>query len=225
MKSHLVLLHKNSCHFSILAPSWTELLNVNIPNDCGGEGGGLVPHQSAIYKALFGIWGFFFLSFFYTCAVKTTHATKWFCFGFFVPVNVTAVNCIGFFFFSDRLECSKENVWSLRLSSWAEAATLVCLSQQQSGPLHAIKNVITNHIRRVFDFLFAVFFFFLFPCLHVDSPTTFFPLTSSSSSSPSSSSSSLPELPLCWWEKLEGLWLWKLLSVIPGWFCLPCCMQ
>ena len=138
MKSHLVLLHKNSCHFSILAPSWTELLNVNIPNDCGGEGGGLVPHQSAIYKALFGIWGFFFLSFFYTYAVKTTHATKWFCFGFFVPVNVTAVNCIGFFFFFPTDSNAAKRMCGLFVLAREQRLRLSSVwVQQQSGPLRS----------------------------------------------------------------------------------------
>lgn len=80
--------------FSIFAPSWTELLNVNIPNDGGFWVGGLglVPHQSAIHKALYGVWVFHL---YYVHSEEDAH----YCDFVFVPINITltAVTFILFF--------------------------------------------------------------------------------------------------------------------------------
>ncbi len=57
----------------------------------GGEGGlGLVPHQSAIYKALFGVWAFNFFYFFFN--VRSEKDAPHSDFSFFFP-SQSDVDC------------------------------------------------------------------------------------------------------------------------------------
>lgn len=69
-----------------------------------------MPHQSAIYKALFGVWVYYFH--FYVLSEDDAHHSEF----VFVPVSLTLA-AAHFYFRFDRLECSKANVWSLHLNS------------------------------------------------------------------------------------------------------------
>lgn len=77
--------------FSIFAPSWTKPLNVHIT--VGLDVGGGATAQSAIHKALYGVFVYMYAIFvFILCDTTLTGDIL------FLPL--------------DRLECSQTNVWS-----------------------------------------------------------------------------------------------------------------